>query len=106
MSVIQDIISEEYQRLSSLEKRFKSRLSHLPKGVLSIKERGSKKYAYLSFRDLRGKVVSQYIGIASDRNDGKIKELELKIKERKELEKKLKNVRSQVKEIKRHVRRK
>jgi hypothetical protein len=71
MNVIQDIIREEYQRLSSLEKRYKSRVSRLPKGTLSIKERGSKSYAYLTFRDSRGKVASQYIGVARSCNDSK-----------------------------------
>lgn len=61
MSVVIDVIKEEYNRLNSLVKVYDKKIAQYPKGSLSIKKRGGHAYYYLAYREQK-KVKFVYIG--------------------------------------------
>ncbi len=61
MSVIKDVIKEEYNRLNSLVELYDQKISAFPKGSLSIKKRNGHPYCYRAYRD-QGKVKFVYLG--------------------------------------------
>jgi len=61
MSVIQDVIKEEYNRLNSLLDMYDRKISECVKGSLSVKKRGGHSYYYLAYRENQ-KVKFVYVG--------------------------------------------
>ena len=61
MSVVQDVIKEEYNRLIELIEQYDQKIADYPKGSISVKSRRGKPYYYLSFRE-GDKVKSVYLG--------------------------------------------
>jgi hypothetical protein len=61
MSVIQDILKEELERLENLLQKYENEIKNLPKGSLSKKMRNDKAYLYLAYRE-NNKVRFKYLG--------------------------------------------
>lgn len=99
MSIILDIINEEKERLTVLQKKYYEIICSFPKGSISLKQRSKKKFAYLCFRDKK-KVIFKYVGVADSQ---KVISLEHEIQERKKYEEKLKKIKSDLKEINRVI---
>lgn len=102
MSIINDIIKEEFDRLTNLVQVYLSEISQFPRGYLSIKQIKGHEYVYLNRRD-KDKVVSQYIGPVDSE---KVKEIEILIQKRKKLEGLLRRTKQNLKEVKRVIRNK
>ncbi len=97
MSILKDVLNDEYSRLQSLSQWYSKEIALLPKGSISIKKRKNRDYLYINYR-LKERVKSDYIGyVASEKAIGVIK----KIKQRKEYERELKAVKSSLKELER-----
>lgn len=60
MSILKDVLIEEYWRASDIASAIKDELSSLPKGSLQVKRRGDRQYYHLQRRE-GSRVVSQYI---------------------------------------------
>lgn len=92
MSVIKDVIKEEYNRLNSLVELYDQKISLFPKGSLSIKKRNSHSYYYRAFRD-QGKVKFLYLG-KPDSSEAKsfIKDLDRRRKYEQQKKKSLANL--------------
>ncbi len=97
MSVLKDVLKDEYERLKSLEQWYNHEIASLPKGSISIKKRKGREYLYINYRQ-KDKVKSDYVGCVSAE---KSSEMISKIKQRKEYEKELKAVRNDLKELER-----
>ncbi|MDM8522810.1 hypothetical protein QUF80_05500 [Desulfococcaceae bacterium HSG8] len=95
MSYIRSVMEEEYQRLESLSGKYHAQISSLPKGSVSIKKRGRKKYLYLAYRQ-KDKVVSEYVGPEDSENAKAVIE---KVRCRKLYEDKLRQVKKDLTEI-------
>ncbi len=78
MSVIKNIIQEEYNRLNSLIELYNEKIAEYPRGSLSVKKRGVHAYYYLAYRDHQ-KVKFLYLG--KERSE-KVKEYAKKIEQR------------------------
>lgn len=92
-----DILEEEKRRLLSLKARYEQQLSELPKGSISRKKRWKREYLYLAYRE-SDRVKFEYIAPV----DSEVaREVEAKVRRRKDLEQKL----SQVEENLAHVER-
>ncbi|MBN2657729.1 MAG: hypothetical protein JXR86_11770 [Spirochaetales bacterium] len=61
MSVIHDVIKEEYNRLNSLLDMYDRKISECARGSLSVKKRGGHSYYYLAYRENQ-KVKFVYVG--------------------------------------------
>ena len=61
MNLILHTVLQEKQRIEYMMERYQAELAALPKGTLSEKAVGEKRYYYLKYRDGK-KVVSQYVG--------------------------------------------
>lgn len=97
MSVLDDVLEEEYSRLTRMRDRVSEEYSDLPKGYISKKKINGCDYYYLQFRE-GGKVVSHYI--ASNELD----DLQSAINRRKDLKEMLKNIDAEMKKIERALR--
>jgi hypothetical protein len=100
MSIIRGILEEELNRLEELSVFYKEKISEAPRGSISVKERGGKRYIYLARREDK-KIIFDYVGkdvpeVRDALND--------RIKQRKEYEAKLHQVRENLKEVKRALR--
>jgi len=95
MSYLKSVLHEEYERLKALLEKYNDEISALPHGSISIKKRNQKEYVYLAYRK-KENVKFEYIGSISSE---KSKNVEKKVKLRKEYEIKLKQVRKDLKEI-------
>jgi len=97
MSILKDVLKDEYERLKSLERWYNHEIASLPKGSISIKKRKGREYLYINYRQ-KDRVKSDYVGYASSE---KSSEMISKIEKRKEYEKELKAVKSDLKELER-----
>ena len=97
MSILQDVLLDEYERLKSLAQWYVKEISSLPKGSISIKKRRDREYLYINYRE-KNKVKSNYVGLVSSE---KAVEIANKIKQRKKFEKELKVVKRDLKELER-----
>ena len=61
MSVVGDVIKEEYNRLNSLMELYDKKIAESVKGSLSLKKRGNNAYYYLAYRENK-RVIFHYIG--------------------------------------------
>ena len=95
MSVLDDVLKEEYNRSKKIIKLIEDELNSLPKGYISKKKINGKVYYYLQKRQ-DGKIISKYINKDNIENYQRLlnrrKELEEALKERKEDKKKLERV--------------
>jgi hypothetical protein len=96
MSVISNVIQEEYQRLMELLDFYNGKIAQLPRGSVTRRIRGKQVYYYHSFRN-HNKVLSLYIG---KDGDSKISEMEQLIKERHQYEQKRRKTLDNLKELK------
>ena len=60
MAVLEDILSEELQRIERIEAAYTEELYSLPKGVLVRKNIAGGEYYYLQYRE-GNKIISKYI---------------------------------------------
>lgn len=97
MSILKDVLSDEYERLKSLEEWYKQEILSLPKGSISLKKRRDREYLYINYRE-NNKVKSDYVGFAASE---KAVDTANKIKQRKNYEEELKTVKQDLKELKR-----
>jgi hypothetical protein len=100
MSIIRGILEEELNRLEELSVFYKEKISEAPRGSISVKERGGKRYIYLARREDK-KIIFDYVGkdipeVRDALND--------RIKQRKEYQAKLHQVKENLKEVKRALR--
>lgn len=100
MGIIKGILEEELKRLEELSVFYKDKLSGCPRGSVSVKDRGGKRYIYLARREGK-KVVFDYVGkdVPKVRND-----LNERLSQRKEYNLKLRQVKENIQEIKRSLR--
>jgi len=100
MSIIKGILEEELHRLEDLSVFYEEKISQLPRGVISIKERQGKRYIYLAYREDR-KVKFNYVGkdVPEVRNA-----LDARLKQRQEYQVKLRQAKDNIKELRRSLR--
>ncbi len=98
MSVIKNVLEDEYNRLNQLIKKYKKEINKLQKGSISYKNIKGHTYAYLAYRD-KGKLNFKYLGKESEN----IKKISEGIKARKKYESLLKAAQKNLKEIKKAV---
>ncbi len=100
MSVIRGILEEECDRLEELSVFYKEKIAEAPRGSISVKGRGGKKYIYLARREDK-KIIFEYVGkdVPEVRNA-----LNERIRQRKEYQAKLRQARENLKEVKRALR--
>jgi len=91
MSYISVTLGREAERMSALREVYEKQLEALPKGSLRVRERGDRKYFYLSYRK-DGKVVSDYVG--SD--ESAVSELREQLERRKNIESLLKSIKNEL----------
>lgn len=97
MSILKDVLIDEYERLKSLGEWYKQEIVSLPKGSISLKKRKNREYLYINYRK-KSKVKSDYVGLASSE---KAIDVANKIKQRKNHEQELKVVKQDLKELER-----
>lgn len=51
MGIIRGMLEEEFKRLEELSVFYKEKISECPRGSISVKERGGKRYIYLVRRE-------------------------------------------------------
>jgi hypothetical protein len=95
MSYVKGILKEEYERLNTLSEKYRDKVSDLPKGCASIKNRKGLQYLYLASRK-GGKVCFEYVGPVSSNNAQAIIK---KIDQRNKYMAKLKQVKKDLREI-------
>lgn len=94
MSVLEDILEEEYERSARLIRLMEEEIASLPKGSVRTRRIGSRDYYYLNYRE-GDKVRSDYIQISA------VEEVRGKIARRKELQAALKEQRTSQRQIER-----
>ncbi|MCF7793076.1 MAG: hypothetical protein K9N09_10775 [Candidatus Cloacimonetes bacterium] len=97
MSIINDILIEEKNRLLDLLEQFEKELRNLPKGSISYKERGKHIYCYRAFRAGK-KIIFQYLG---KENSDQVNAMKEKILRRKNLEQKINEIKKNLQEVRR-----
>ncbi len=101
MGIISDILKDEYERLKTLETQYSDKLKDLPKGSLSKRKRSGNTYLYLMYR-AGNKVITKYVGrIDSEKSIQLIKQVE----KRKQIEEKLRQVKKDLNELKKTIKR-
>lgn len=96
MSVIRGILEEERDRLEELSVFYKEKIAEAPRGSISEKERGGKRYIYLARREDK-KIIFEYVG----KDIPKVRDaLNERIRQRKEYQAKLLQVKENLKEVK------
>lgn len=83
MSVLEDILEEEYERSLRLSNAMQVEYDSLPKGSIRARKIKGREYYYLNYRD-KDKVLSDYVPAAEVAN------LQAKINRRRELKEALK----------------
>ena len=100
MSVLKDVIQEEYNRLDSLLKLYDEKISECVKGSISVKKRGKHSYFYLAYRE-EAKVKFFYIGKEGSLS---VKEISDKIEKRHRYEKMRKESKENLQEARKLLR--
>lgn len=100
MSVIGDVIKEEYNRLNSLMELYDRKIAESVKGSLSLKKRGNNAYYYLVHRENK-RVIFHYIG---KEGSPQVKDYAVKIEKRHKYEEMRKRSKENLKEIRRLLR--
>lgn len=94
MSVLDEVLEEEYSRLVRMKDRMQVEYSELPKGYISRKKINGYECYYLQYRD-GSKIVSHYI------KPDEFEDLQAAIIKRKSLKESLKNIDTEMKKIER-----
>ena len=97
MSIISNILEEEYERLLILQKQYRLELNKYPKGAISKRMRSGNYYLYLIYRK-KEKVITDYIGKIGSEKAQKVLQM---VNDRKILQAKLKNIENDLTELKR-----
>lgn len=92
MSVVEEVLLEEYDRSLRIEKAILEEQESLPKGSIQLKRISNRDYHYLVYRD-GGKVVTKYL--KTDEVDA----VAAAIKKRKENREALKELRRSIRQI-------
>lgn len=96
MSVLDDVLFEEYERSKKMKVSIENELRLLPKGYISRKTINKKPYCYIQKR-VGGKVVSTYVPVE------KIPNIQVQIERRRKLELSLKEIDANIKKLKRVI---
>jgi len=96
MSILSEILNEEYKRLNSTLLSFEVLMEDLPKGSIREKLINGKKYQYLQWRDGK-KIRSKYI------KQDEVSALSEQIERRRQYEKEIKTLRKTKKEFDRVI---
>lgn len=96
MSVLNEVLNEEFDRLQRIRVVILTELEFLPKGYISIKKIHGKQYPYLQKRE-GSKVVSKIVA------KHELEELEKKIARRKQLQASLREVDGDIKKLERVI---
>lgn len=102
MSIIKGILKEELARLEDLCVFYDKKMSELPRGSISVKERNRKRYIYLARREDK-KIIFKYIGKDTPEVRNALNE---QLRQRKEFQSKLRQVKENLKEVRRSLREK
>lgn len=81
LSLVMNIIIEEFHRNRIMQKEYQKKIDQLPKGTIIIKKIGNHEYHYLKYRNGK-KTVTDYIG----RDQKNIDKTKFQIKKRKHFE--------------------
>ena len=100
MSVIRDVLQDEYNRLNSLLDFYEKKISEHPKGSIQVKKRGYQFYSYQVYRDHQ-KVKYHYIGKEGSKES---KDFSAKMEKRHQYEQKLKESKVKLEELSRLLR--
>jgi len=100
MSVIRDVIKEEYNRLHSLMDLYDKKIAESVKGSLSVKKRGEHAYYYLAYRENK-KVIFIYIG---KEGSSQVQDYAVKIEKRHKYEEMRKKSKENLNEIRKLLR--
>lgn len=96
MSILDDVLQEEYERSKKMKVSIEGELQQMPKGYISRKTINKKPYCYIQQR-IGSKVVSSYVPI------GKVSDVKAQIERRQKLEASLKEVNLNMKKLKRVI---
>ena len=96
MSILSEILSEEYERLNNTISSYEALVARLPKGSIMEKTIGGRQYAYLQWRD-KDRVKSKYI------KPEDIVSLKEQIEQRRRYEKEIKTLKEARKEFDRVI---
>jgi len=96
MSILSEILSEEYERLNNTISSYEALKAKLPKGSIRKKTIGGRQYTYLQWRD-KDQVKSRYI------KQQDIVSLNEQIEQRREYEKEIKSLKATLKEFNRVI---
>ena len=100
MSIIKGILEEELKRLEDLSVFYKEKILKVPRGSISVKDRGGKRYIYLAHREDK-KVIFDYVG----KDVPEVRDaLNERMRQRKEYQAKLRQVKENLREIRRSLR--
>lgn len=100
MSVIHDVLKDEYNRLNSLVDFYEKKICEYPRGSLQVKKRGHQFYCYQLYREHQH-VKSLYIG---KKDSQASKAFSAKIEKRIGYERKLKETKSKLAKLLRILR--
>lgn len=92
MSILEDVLVEEYDRCLRIENNIRNELDELPKGTITTKNSNEKEYYYLHFRE-GDKIKNKYIKMCD------LDKIEKGLNRRKESEKALKVILKSKKQI-------
>jgi hypothetical protein len=99
MSIVKDVLLEEYERLKNLKEKYMEEIQKFPEGTITKKKRNNNFYLYLTYRNKK-KVISVYVARwNSEKANFVIKQIE----QRKIIEKKLKEVNKNLRELRRVI---
>ena len=96
MSILSEILREEYERLNRTIESYEAMVAGLPKGSIREKLIGGRRYPYLQWRD-QDRVRSRYI------KQEDVISLSEQIEQRRQYEKEIKSLRSSKKEFDRVI---
>ena len=74
MSIIKNVLMEEFERLERMEKSYRDKVNKLPKGALIVKNINNRQYNYLVYRENQ-KVIQKYLKLS----DKEIEELKKRL---------------------------
>ena len=90
VTVIRGVLQEELERNVRAQRAYRAEIETLPKGSVTVKVRGEKRYCYLTYREGR-RVRTDYAGTA----DVVEEELRSKVEQRRSVEKVLRHLKSE-----------
>lgn len=85
MSILDEVLKEEMERLKRIEVAYREEIHNLPKGCIMLKNINGKQYPYLQYR-LANKIKSEYIKMHQ------LEKIQKELARRKELEQAIKRI--------------